>query len=229
MQQALAASQAHHSLFHPEHAPSTAVALIEAEFRNSRKLYEYKLRCAGIAPHELPDALCELFSLAIQWAGSYDASKSSISSWLGNQVVRTVASSIYGTRRPGWRQQQACELSTGELPDDVAPALAEGAVGSLDNANTRAEALAVAAFLNELASELTTTEAAIVDICGSDLLYERQALPQLIQMQELLGVRSLTTVRNSILKLRQKVRALALAHFAAQDLVGRPGFDRLAA
>lgn len=227
MQHTIAASQAHS--FRPEHASSTNVALIEAEFKNSRKLYEYKLRCAGIAPHELPDALCELFSLAIQWAGSYDASKSSISSWLGNQVVRTVASSIYGTRRPGWRHQQACELPNGELTNDGGPAPAEGAVGTFDQANTGTEDLAIAAFLDELASKLTTTEAAIVDICGTDLLYERQALPQLIQMRELLGVSSMTSVRNFILKLGRKVHALALAHFDVQNLTGRPGFDKLAA
>ncbi|MDO3515180.1 hypothetical protein Q3P06_25170 [Ralstonia pseudosolanacearum] len=226
MQHAISATPAHS--FRPKYTPSTTVALIEAEFKHNRTLYEYKLRCAGIAPHELPDALCELFSLAIQWAGSYDASKSSISSWLGNQVVRTVASSIYGTRRPGWRHQQACEQST-DLMEDVAPALAEGVVSGFDNVDARTEDLAVAAFLNQLASELTATEAAVVDICGTDLLHERQTLPQLIQMRELLGVRSLTSVRNFTLKLGRKVRALALEHFGAQDLAGRPGFDRLAA
>ncbi|NKA35777.1 hypothetical protein GO300_03819 [Ralstonia solanacearum] len=227
MQQARSATQARP--FQPEHTASTTVALIEAEFKHGRKLYEHKLRCAGIAPHELPDALCELFSLAIQWAGSYDASKSNISSWIGNQVVRTVASSVYGTRRPAWRQQQACELSTGELMSDSMPAVLENAVGSLDCADARTEDLAVAAFLDTLTRELTTTEAAVVDICGTDLLYERQTLPQLMQLRELLGVRSLTSVRSFILKLGHKVRALALAHFEARALAGRPGFDRLAA
>lgn len=205
------------------------VALIEAEFKNRRKFYEYKLRCAGIASHELQDALCEMFSLAVQWAGSYDASQSCISSWLGNQVVRTVASSIYGTRRPGWRHQQEREMSAEELTSDAEYAHSEVAVGSFCNAGTQAEDLAVVAFLHQLSGELTTTEAAIIDICGTDLLHERQFLPQLIQMRDLLGVRSLTTVRSFTLKLGGKVRALALEHFDAQNLAGRPGFDKLAA
>lgn len=205
------------------------VALIEAEFQNRRRFYEYKLRCAGIALDELQDALCEMFSLAVQWAGSYDASQSCISSWLGNQVVRTVASSIYGTRRPGWRHQQEREMSAEELTSDGEYAHSEVAVGSFCNANTQAEDVAVAAFLHQLSGILTTTEAAVINICGMDLLHERQALPQLIQVRDLLGVRSLTTVRNFTLQLGSKVRALALEHFDAQDLAGRPGFDKLAA
>jgi len=213
----------------PEARTKKNVALIAAEFKKSRRLYEHKLRCAGIASHELQDALCEMFSLAVQWAGSYDASKSSISSWLGNQVVRTVASSIYGTRRPGWRHQQEREMSAEELTYDALHAHSEVAVGSFCNASTQAEDLAVAAFLHQLSGELTASEAAIIDICGMDLLHERQALPQLIQTRDLLGVRSLTTVRSFTLKLGSKVRALALEHFDAQDLAGRPGFDKLAA
>ncbi|CAG9165220.1 hypothetical protein LMG23992_00364 [Cupriavidus laharis] len=205
------------------------VARIEAEFRNNRRFYEHKLRGSGIAPHELPDALCEMFSLAIRWAGSYDANKSRISSWLGNQVVRTVASSIYGTRRPGWRHQQECEMSAEMLMNGVGHAYSAAAVDSLSNADTQTEDLAVAAFLSELSGELTPAEAAIIDICGADLLHERQALPQLIQVRDLLGVRSLATVRSFTRKLACKVRALALEHFNAQDLSGRPGFDKLAA
>ncbi|MCG7399693.1 hypothetical protein [Caballeronia zhejiangensis] len=207
----------------------STVALIEAEFKNNRRFYEYKLGCAGVAWHELPDALGDLFALAVFWAKSYDPSKSGISSWLGNQVVRTVASSIYGTRRPGWRHQQEREMSAEELTNDTEHAHSEVALGSFCNASTQAEDLAVAAFLHQLSGELTTSEAAIIDICGLDLLYERQALPQLIQIRDLLDVRSLTTVRAIKLKLGSKVRALALEHFDTQDLPGRPGFDKLAA
>lgn len=205
------------------------VARIEAEFKNNRRFYEHKLRGAGIAPYELQDALCEMFSLAVRWAGSYDVKKSSISSWLGNQVLRTVASSTYGIRRPGWRHQQECEMSTEALMNGVGHAYSGAAVDGLSNADTQAEDLAVAAFLSQLSGELTPAEAAIIDICGADLLHERQALPQLIQMRDLLGVRSLTTVRSFTRKLACKMHALALEHFDAQDLTGRPGFDKLAA
>lgn len=213
----------------PAALASANVALIEAEFRNSRRLYEYKLRRAGIASHELQDALCEVFSLAVQWAGSFDATKSSISSWLGNQVVRTVASSLYGTRRPGWRHQQEHELSTGELASDLGLSDAEVVISGFCDAGSQAEDLAVAAFLNRLAGELTATETAAFNICGTDLLHQRQPLPLLVQIRDLLGVRSLATVRNFTQKLRHKVRALALEHFHAQDLMGRPGFDKLVA
>lgn len=227
--QTTTAAQARLPQFRLEHAPYTATnaELIAAEFKNNRSLYEYKLRRAGIAPCEVQDALCELFTLAIQWSGSYDANKSGISSWLGNQVVRTVTSSMYGTRRPSWRHQQARECSTQALMSD-----GEQTDADADNAHqvgTPTDELAVMAFLHLVANELTPTEAAIVDICGTDLLHERQALPQLIAIRDLLGVRSLTTVRTFTLKLGRKVRALALEHFDAEDLTGRPGFDRLAA
>lgn len=229
--QATTANSARTPQFRPEHAPSTSanVALIAAEFKNNRKLYEYSLCRAGIASHELPDAVCELFSLAVQWSGSYDASKSSISSWLGNQIVRTVASSMYGSRRPSWRHQQARELSIGQPMLDGEPTHADVAIDTSHHVDTQPEGLAIAAFLNLLANELTPAEAAVIDICGTDLLHERQALPQLLAIRELLGVHSLTTVRNFTMKLGRKVRALALEHFDAQDLAGRPGFDKLTA
>lgn len=178
------------------------IVLIEAEFKNRRGFYMHTLRRAGIAPHELDDALGETFSLAIRWAGSYDASKSDISSWLGNQVVRTVASSTYGTRRPDWRRQQEQELST-EMP--------------------------VKGISTSEPSELTETESAVIDICGMDLLHERLTIAQLDQVRDLLGVRSLTSVRSFTQRLGNKMRELALGHFGAECLISRPGFDKLAA
>ena len=199
------------------------IALIEAEFKNRRGFYMHTLRRAGIAQHELDDALCEVFSLAVRWAGSYDSSKSDISSWLGNQVVRTVASSTYGTRRPDWRRQQEHELSTEMLVTGFASEPSERS----DDAAAPAEQLVVAAFLTRLSDELTATESAVIDICGLDLLHERLACDQLARVRDLLGVRSQTTVRNFAQKLGNKVRALAIEHFSAEELSGRPGFNKV--
>jgi hypothetical protein len=207
----------------------SAVALIEAEFKNNRKFYEYKLRCAGVAWHELPDALCEVFALAVMWANSYDPSKSRISSWLGNQVVRTVASSIYGTRRPNWRHQQERELSAEALMTGAEQDSSEMTINSFVSPGAQVDDLNVAAFLNKLSSALTATEAAVFDICGIDLLHERLATVELVQVRELLGVRSLTTVRTFTQKLGDKVRTLALAYFDVHDLMARPSFDKLVA
>ncbi|MGT2456543.1 hypothetical protein ACU4GI_26430 [Cupriavidus basilensis] len=205
------------------------VALIETEFKNHRRLYEYKLYRAGIASPELEDALAEMFSLAIRWVGSYDSRKSSISSWLGNQVARTVASSTYGARRPGWRRQQEQELSTEMLMTGVASELVEMTIDGSDDEADQTEDLAVAAFLGQLSDALTVTEAAAIDICGMDLLHERFTMAQLDRVRDLLGVRSLSAARNFTQKLGNKMRELALKHFDAQDLMGRPGFDKLAA
>ncbi|WP_250522818.1 MULTISPECIES: hypothetical protein [unclassified Caballeronia] len=210
-------------------AAQSAVALIEAEFKNNRRFYEYKLRCAGVAWHELPDALCEMFALAVMWAQSYDPSKSGISSWLGNQVVRTVASSILGSRRPNWRHQQERELSAEALMTDAAQDSSEMTINSFVSAGAQVDDLNVVAFLNKLSTELTPTETTVIDICGVDLLHERLTAAQLVQVRELLNVRSLTTVRAFTQKLGGKMRKLALAYFDAQDLVGRPGFDKWAA
>lgn len=205
------------------------VALIETEFKNHRRLYEYKLRRAGIASHELEDALAEMFSLAIRWASSYDSRKSSISSWLGNQVVRTVASSTYGTRRPDWRRQQERESSTEVLMSSFAREPVEVTIDGTDGAADQAEDLAVAAFLGQLSEALTVTEATAIGICGTGLLHERLTMAQLVQVRDLLGVRSLSAARNFMRKLGNKMRELALEHFDAQDLMGRPGFGKLAA
>lgn len=210
-------------------AAESSVALIEAEFKNNRRFYEYKLCCAGVAWHELPDALCDMFALAVMWAKSYDPSKSGISSWLGNQVVRTVASSIYGTRRPNWRHQQERELSAEALMTGAEQESSEMTFDSIGSAGAQVDDLNVATFLNKLSSALTATEAAVIDICGIDMLHERLATAELIQVRELLGVRSLTTVRTFTQKLGDKVRTLALAYFDVQDLMGRPGFDKLVA
>lgn len=205
------------------------VALIETEFKNHRRFYEYKLYRAGIASQELEDAVAEMFSLAIRWAGSYDSRKSGISSWLGNQVVRTVASSTYGARRPGWRRQQEQELSTEMLMTGMASEPVELTIDGSDGEADQTEDLAVAAFLGQLSEVLTVTEAAAIDICGMDLLHERLTMSQLVQMRDLLGVRSLSTVRHFTQELGNKMRELALEHFDAQDLMGRSGFDKLAA
>lgn len=204
------------------------LALIESEFKNRRGLYLHSLRRAGIPPYELEDALCEVFSLAIRWAGSYEASKSSIASWLGNQIVRTVASSTYGTRRPGWRRQQEHEQSAEKLVTGAMSESSEITIDGSDDSADPTEEIAVAAFIGQLSDELTDTEAAMLNICGMALLHERLAAQQLDQLRDLLGVSSLTSVRSFTSKLGNKLRELALEHFHVKDLLGRPGFDKRA-
>ncbi|MCG9124873.1 hypothetical protein LH460_09330 [Laribacter hongkongensis] len=205
------------------------IALIESEFKNRRGLYLHSLRRAGIPPHELEDALCEVFSLAVHWAGSYESSKSSIASWLGNQIVRTVASSTYGTRRPGWRRQQEHELPAETLVTGAMSESSEITIDGSDDTTDPTEELAVAAFMDQLTDELTDTEAAALNICGMDLLHERLATQQLDKLRDLLGVSSLSSVRSFTNKLGNKLRELALEHFGVEELLGRPGFDKLAA
>lgn len=200
------------------------ITLIESEFKNRRGLYLHSLRRAGIPSHELEDALCEVFSLAVHWAGSYESSKSSISSWLGNQIVRTVASSTYGTRRPSWRRQQEHELPTEKLVTGAMSEQSEITIYGSDDASDPTEEIAVAVFIDQLSIELTETEVAVLNICGLDLLHERLAAEQLDQLRDLLGVSSLTSVRSFTNKLGNKLRKLALQHFGVEDLVGRPGY-----
>lgn len=200
------------------------ITLIESEFKNRRGLYLHSLRRAGIPPHELEDALCEVFSLAVHWAGSYESSKSSISSWLGNQIVRTVASSTYGTRRPGWRRQQEHERPAEKLVTGAMSEQLEITIYGSDDATNPTEEIAVAVFIDQLSIELTEIEVAALNICGLDLLHERLAAEQLDQLRDLLGVSSLTSVRSFTNKLGNKLRKLALQHFDVEDLVCRPGY-----
>lgn len=201
------------------------LALIEIEFAAHSDFYRHTLRRAGVVPYELDDALGELFELAIRWAGSYDARKSSISSWLGNQVARTVASSVYGTRRPAWRRQLESESSADVEGED---SLADTLLAAVDESQSTDERAAVAAFLERLADDLTTTEAAVIEICGIDLLHERASAAALAQVRARIGVRSNTSVRRIIHDLGIKVRALAAEHFDVEALVSRSGYERLA-
>nr|WP_294866172.1 hypothetical protein [uncultured Pseudogulbenkiania sp.] len=202
------------------------IALIEAEYKKRSSFYLLTLRRAGVAPHELDDALGEVFALAVRWASSYDSSKSDISSWLGNQVVRTVASSIYGARRPAWRLQQEQEHSS-----DLAmqPECAYEPPLDVEAANDPAEQFVVDAFMSALEDELSETEISVIEICNMDLLHGRLTAEQLTQMRELLRVSSLTTVRAFARKLGNKMRVIATQHFGMEALTGRPGFDKLTA
>lgn len=202
------------------------LALIEVEFATRRDFYGHTLRRAGVAPHELDDALGELFELALRWAGSYDAGKSDISSWLGNQVARTVASSIYGTRRPAWRRQAESESSTDGGGDD---SLADTFFAAADDGQPIDECVAAASFLEQLGCDLTETEATVIEICGIDLLHERASEAELAQVRACIGVRSNTTVRRIINDIGNKARALAVEHFDAKALGSRSGYEKLAA
>lgn len=160
---------------------------------------------------------------AIASAHTFDPSKGALSTWIGNAIVRTVASAVYGKGRPGWRLQQAQEVSTevlvGERPDSDEERPFECA----DNSRDPSDMLTTAAFLHSMSAVLNKTEKAAIEIFGDSFLVERRTKAQLTRLRKLLRVDSDTSARQYLDRLANKVCALAVEQFGVQALQGRIG------
>ena len=184
---------------------------IAYEFQHRRGFYIGKLLKHGVPPPELDDALAELFEQAVRHAATFDPEKSQLDTWLGNAIVRTVASSLYGKRRPRWRKAVCLEMpmatftnyESGEVFDHM-----EGLADSTDSL----QMLAISRFSQSLADTLTPLEQALLQAGGLDILQGRWSAGQVQQLTEQLNV---TTVELKKLResLRRKAKEEAKLHF----------------
>ncbi|MFL9948927.1 hypothetical protein PQR68_23325 [Paraburkholderia agricolaris] len=206
-----------------DEAATKNVKDIVKELQKRPGFYESKLLFAGIAPHELDDAFAELTMRAIASAHTYDQSRGTLSTWIGNAIVRTVASAVYGKGRPGWRLQQAQEVSTEVLGGQCSDSDDERPFEGADNSRDPSDMLTTAAFLHIMSAMLNKTEKAAIEICGDSFLVERRTEAQLTRLRKLLRVDSNTSARQYLDRLANKVCALAVEQFGVEALQGRIG------
>lgn len=184
---------------------------IAYEFQHCRGLYIGKLLKYGVPPHELDDALAELFEQAVRHAATFDCEKAQLTTWLGNAIVRTVASSLYGTRRPRWRKAVSLETPLPAHLDYESGEVFSIDEGSADNV-CGLQALAVSRFMQRLVETLEPLEQELLQALGLDGLQERWSAGQVKQLTEQLNVtpKELTKLRET---LRSKAKEQARLHF----------------
>lgn len=184
---------------------------IAYEFQHRRGLYVGKLLKHGIPPHELDDALAELFEQAVRHAATFDPEKAQLDSWLGNAIVRTVASSLYGKRRPRWRKAVSLETPLAAHTDYESGEVFSTDEGEADDVCSL-QVLAVNRFMQSLADALTPLEQELLQALGLDGLQVRWAAGQVKQLTKQLNVtpKELTQLRET---LRSKAKEQAKIHF----------------
>ena len=216
-----AATAATHFVATPAEIART-LELIANELKTRRGLYMMRLAKAGVPPHELDDALGTLFTNAVRYAHSYDSSKSKINSWIGNVIVGSTASLVYGKSQPKWRRAAGLEATLQSRRDNAEES--EAAVAAEGAEPCRAEHdQAVAGFLASLAVGLTPNESALLTAGGVGVLQDRMSREARASYCERFNLTAFGVTR--LLKsLRAKLSKHAADHFDLESLAGRPEF-----
>lgn len=210
-------------MFTPTATAQENYRLIEAEFTNRRGFYYLKLKEAGVPPHELDDAFGTLFDTGLRYAGSYDAEISHLSTYLGRWCVRSVATGIYASRRPGWRRAAELESPINERreneTENESSLLAEGFTESDCEQN-----LAVTRFLESLYDVLDDKELYVLQRAGLSVLQDRMSSEDLAHYCEILEI-SRHMMRKLLSSLKTKLSAHAAEHFDEELLAGRECYE----
>lgn len=210
--------------------PSVEVSnfeLVSRALQSHAGYYRKRLLAYGVAPFELDDAYSEVCVEALRYADTFDSARSHINTWIGYSVVRTVACTIYGARRPAWRKAADLEdaMAPGyDVPDaeadvDAPTALAAQAAECADPLTT----VAAARFAAALERVLDEREKAVFAVEGLGVLHQRissvaaQAHCDALQLTP-------TGLRKLVTRLRGKVSRVAKRHFGDAALAGRRGY-----
>jgi hypothetical protein len=199
------------------------IAAIAAEYERGIGLYKSRLLKNGVAPMELDDSISELFLAAVKYAHTYDASLGKISTWLGNPIVRTVASSLYGKRRPAWVRAAQLEDSVSTRRENEEEADAVVATEGVDLGTDAIESVAVKQFLSSLRDVLTVEEMSLLETSGLSALQDGMSSDELKNHCESLNLTKYG-VRKIITSLRKKLKTHACVHFGTDKVEGRTAF-----
>lgn len=203
-----------------EKRTAATIRAIAHEFQHNQGLYVHKLLTHGVPNHELDDAVSDLFEQAIRHAATFDPAKAKLSTWIGNAIVRTVASSIYGKRRPCWRKTAALEDTASGRYENTEEIEAEAQAGGVDVSADTLGLLTVKRFLLSLSGTLTSQEQQLLQLSGWDLVECRWSADQAAEYADTLNItaKELRTCRE---KLRRKVQTHARKHFNTDDWLAK--------